>query len=339
MSKTKLVLISLICILCAFGCEKNNQQTVDWVYLTPDKPQIKIEKAIDLSGSYEISEYDRNGNRIKFEMYDKYGHVKYSCISTYDDNQNLLTEARKNNNGVTSYKKNVYDKDGHLIKEYEGDDEDSLYLCGEYKYKKGVLEKEVYYEEDGSIDYIWENEYKNGLLVKETKLSDTGYVYRTHEYEYDADGRKIKMTDTLYGHGSIYYYDIQGRIIREELFSEENGISSVYENKYGDYGLTDAFSLEPDGTVKSHSKTYYDEKGQLSKNVEINEKGKEIVTYTWEYDDYGNLIHSWGIRGYETTAEYNEYGYPIFKHQVCTDFTRDAGTYDITTQYEYVYFE
>jgi hypothetical protein len=339
MKKIKVLFISFICIFCTFGCGETNRQNVDWVYLTPDKPQIKIEKAIDLSGSYEITEYDRNGNEIKFEMYDKYDNLQYSSISTYDDNQNLLTEARTNNNGIKSYKKNVYDKDGNLIKEYEGDDENSLYLCGEYKYKKGVLERIVYYEEDGSIDYIWENEYQNGLLVKETKLSNSGYVYRTHEYEYDADGRKIKMTDTLYGHGSVYYYDIQGRIIREELFNEEKEITLVFENEYGDYGITDEYMLDGDGTVTRHTKTYYDEKGQLSKTVYVNEKGKEKVSATWEYDAYGNMIHYWGVRGYETTAEYNEYGYPVFKHEVCMDSLRDAGTYDITTQFEYVYFE
>ena len=157
MRKTKLMLISLICILCAFGCGKNNQQTVDWVYLTPDKPQIKIEKAIDLSGSYEITEYDRNGNEIKFEMYDKYDHLKYSSISTYDDKGNLLTEYRESDNGRTTFEKNVYDKNGNLIKEYEGDNEDNLILDMEYEYDNGLLKKCVDYNEDGKYtlaDYV-----------------------------------------------------------------------------------------------------------------------------------------------------------------------------------------
>ena len=51
-----------------------------------------------------------------------------------------------------------------------------------------------------------------------------------------------------------------------------------------------------------------------------------------------NMIRFWGARGYETIAEYNEYGYPVFKHEVCMDSLRDAGTYDITTRYEYVYY-
>ncbi len=338
MRKTKLMLISLICILCGFGCGKKNQQTVDWVYLTPDKPEIKIEKAIDLSGSYEISEYDRNGNRIKFEMYDKYGHVKYSCISTYDDNQNLITEARKNNNGVTSYKKNVYDKDGNLIKEYEGDDENSLHIEAEYEYKKGLLDNRIYYNDDGSIWDIKEYEYEDGLLTKETVNSDTGYVYRTYVYEYDAAGNKTKMTDSMYGHDVIYFYDSEERLIREEYYYEEK-LSGVFENQYGDYGITDEYSYDPDGNIERHIKTYYDEKGQMSKKVSVNEKGKETVNTTFEYDAYGNLTHYWNSRGYETTTKYNEYGYPVFKHEVCTDFTRNAGTYDITTQFEYVYFE
>ena len=50
------------------------------------------------------------------------------------------------------------------------------------------------------------------------------------------------------------------------------------------------------------------------------------------------MIYHWGARGYETTAEYNEYGYPIWKHEVCNDPLRDAGMFDITTEFEYVYY-
>lgn len=339
MKKIKVLFISFICIFCTFGCGETNRQNVDWVYLTPDKPQIKIEKAIDLSGSYEITEYDRNGNEIKFEMYDKYDHLKYSSISTYDDKGNLLTEYRESDNGRTTFEKNVYDKNGNLIKEYEGDNEDNLILDMEYEYDNGLLKKCVNYNEDGSIWDIKEYEYDNGRLTKEKVLSDSGYVFRIYEYEYDKEGRLSKKTDNFYGHVTIYYYDKEERIIREELYGEDKELSAVYKNKYGNYGITEEYAYKSDGTLRSHKKTYYDEKGQLSKTVYVNEKGKEKVSATWEYDAYGNMIHYWGVRGYETTAEYNEYGYPVFKHEVCMDSFRDAGTYDITTQFEYVYFE
>ena len=149
---------------------------------------------------------------------------------------------------------------------------------------------------------------------------------------------KTKMTDTLYGHGTIEYYDLEGRVIKTELFGEGNIKSSYYENKYGDYGITDEYAYDADGNLKSHGKTYYDEKGQMLKKVSVDEKGKETVNNTWEYDAYGNMIYHWGARGYETSAKYNEYGYPVWKHEVCNDPLRDAGTFDITTEYEYVYY-
>ena len=324
------------CLLCAFGCVKNTQ-SVDWVYLTPDKPQIKIEKAIDASGEYTITEYDRYGNELKYEMYDKYGKIKYRSESVYDDNQNLISEYRESN-GYTTLIKKVYDKDGNLIKEYEGDDENSLHIEAEYNYKNGLLNNRIYYNDDGSIWDIKDYEYNDGLLTKETVHSETGYVYRTYEYEYDAAGNKTKMTDTLYGHGTIEYYDLEGRVIKTELFGEGNIKSSYYENKYGDYGITDEYAYDADGNLKSHGKTYYDEKGQMLKKVSVDEKGKETVNNTWEYDAYGNMIYHWGARGYETSAKYNEYGYPVWKHEVCNDPLRDAGTFDITTEYEYVYY-
>ena len=324
------------CLLCAFGCGKNTQ-SIDWVYLTPDKPQIKIEKAMDASGEYTITEYDRYGNKLKYEMYNANGSLRYSSEKTFDDNQKLISEIVFHGNGTT-YKKNEYDKDGNLIKEYEGEDENSLHIEAEYEYKKGLLDNRIYYNDDGSIWDIKEYEYEDGLLTKETVNSDTGYVYRTYVYEYDAAGNKTKMTDSMYGHDVIYFYDSEERLIREEYYYEEK-LSGVFENKYGDYGITDEYSYDPDGNIERHIKTYYDEKGQMSKKVSVNEKGKETVNTTFEYDAYGNLTHYWNSRGYETTTKYNEYGDPIWMHDVCMDFFRDAGTYDITTQFEYVYFE
>ena len=103
------------CLLCAFGCGKNTQ-SVDWVYITPDKPLIKIEKAIDDSGEYTITEYDRYGNKLKYEMYNANGSLRYSSEKIFDDNQKLMSEIVFHGNGTT-YKKNEYDKDGNLIKE------------------------------------------------------------------------------------------------------------------------------------------------------------------------------------------------------------------------------
>ncbi len=89
--------------------------------------------------------------------------------------------------------------------------------------------------------------------------------------------------------------------------------------------------------------TEYDESGNEIRGVHYNEDSEIVFSYTCDYDENGNLLYSVsdgnGLGGREYTAEYNEFGYPVKIHIINNDPTRDIGMYDITTEYEYVYYD
>ena len=145
------------------------------------------------------------------------------------------------------------------------------------------------------------------------------------------------MTDTHYEHRIETDYDAYGREIREEgFYNDESSYTERFT--YGEFGLV-LYLFESASGNKNHYVTYYDEAGRKISEVSVDDDGNETQIAFWEYDDRGNLVHSKKTKGYEYTAEYNEYGYPVKVHDVCTDMTRDAGTYDTLETYEYTYYD
>lgn|GEM_PF-6489216 len=309
---------------------------------TVTAPAIKEKKIITSEDTYSIEEYDPDGKIMRDTFY--CGDIATHTISyEYDDRGNLITQISVDEDGIqTNFKKYIYDEDGNKIQVIEGDNDKDASIKQMYSYKDGLLVYDRYYFVDGDTDY---NEYeyndKGQLICKKHINEDNGYVYRTWEYEYDSEGNLTEMRDSMYEHLTVEHYDEAGRKILEELYY--NGeLSAKYEYKYNDYGLEESIAYDSDGTVSRHTRTKYNSKGLETGVYAVNDDGTEMITSLREYDDAGHLIHSisgkWQMGDYEYTAEYNEYGYLTKMHNVCNDMTRDAGTYDITEEYEYIYY-
>ncbi len=309
---------------------------------TATAPAIKEKKTITSEDVYNIEEYDPDGKIMRNTFY--CGDIATHTITyEYDDMGNLITQISVDEDGIQcDYKKYIYDEDGNMIQEIAGDNDIDASIERMYVYKDGLLASDRFYFSNGSTDY---NEYeyndKGELIGKKHINEENGYVYRTWEYEYDSEGNLTEMRDSMYEHLTVEHYDEAGRKILEELYY--NGeLSAKYEYKYNDYGLEESIRYDSDGTVSRHTRTKYNSKGLETGVYTVNEDGSEKQTSFCEYDDAGNLIHRKSgdslLGGYEYTAEYNEYGYLTKMHNVCNDMTRDAGTYDITEEYEYKYY-
>lgn len=325
-------------LLGASGCGKQPEIEKETVAeeTEVEKPAIKQQKAIDSSGSYVITYYDTEGRETKVEYHPLDSSV-YDVVFTYDDKGNLLKEVWTYPDKL-SITENKYDEDGNLTAVYKGESEDSLYLDNEYTYESGRKVKFVNYNDDGSVwnmyIYVYDD---NGNLLKETEESDDGYIYRSWEYEYSEDGVLLQMTDTFHENKSVIHYDEEeNEILHEYYFKDE--YSGCVENEYGPFGLISSTHKDENGDVEICEKTYYYENGKHKCVTRENDDGAEVIIKTWEYDESGNTTHRVSMRGYEYTAEYNEYGYVSWDHDVCTDPTRSAGMFDIETTYEYEYY-
>ena len=306
-------MILMIMLFCSGCMEKKEQPTTEAV--VKEKPLIKQKKVTIDSEKTLITDY----------TYNDFGDVTLE-VTTYENGDPLF------------YYKNVYDEDGNILEKYRGTSADDLQIDNRYEYVDGKLMVETVYSFDGSIMDIYDYTYNDdGLLINKIKRSEDGYVYREYKYEYDDDGRLSHMTDLFYEYRTEYTYDEEGRTLSEEAYLENGELSYSRKMVYGEYGITDNYFYS--SKTENHNVTRYDENGRKVSEASVDEDGNESVIWTWEYDDAGNMIHSIGSRGYEYTAEYNEYGDPVKVHDVCMDSLRNAGTYDTIEEYEYIYYE
>ncbi|MCH5274536.1 MAG: tetratricopeptide repeat protein [Lachnospiraceae bacterium] len=119
--------------------------------------------------TYNIYEFDADGNRVKATYYLKDGTIVDYWEYEYDENGNLTKEA-------------YYLEDGTIVDYwvYEYDD-------------NGNKVKMVYYKADGTIDYYSIYEYdSNGNRVKVTGYNADGTIIGIDEF--DADGNRVEAT-------------------------------------------------------------------------------------------------------------------------------------------------
>ena len=302
-----------------------------------EKPAIRQMKTIKENGEYMVSEYDPDGKLLSETYYDAASNETGRTDYIYNENGDLSLQVTSGS-GRGSYHKIVYDEDGNKTEEYDGECEEDAVLNNKYEYADGKLIRETFYAHQDTPFWIREYEYdEKGLMIRKEEKSEDGYIYRSWDYVYDDSGKLTHMTDLHYEYRIENSYDAEERLVLEEEYYNENpGYTKKYE--YGEYGITDEYFISTDNDGW-HKRTHYDACGRIISVTYVLEDGSEAVQITKEYDEAGNLIHSGDRKGYEYTAKYNEYGDPIWVHDVCTDMTRNAGMFDITEEYEYVYYE
>lgn len=199
--------------------------------------------------------YDMDGNKIEEINYDSSGNLsvrrKYEC----DSNGRMIKETSLNAEGNLSNQYTYeYDSTGNLLRKNEYGWECYYYM---YEYDAvGKLIEERWYQDNGT-----------------TRLNDEDSAsYELYEkivYEYDAEGKKQKMTyldgaDNSMG-SYIYEYDTAGNLTKEiSCFSD----GTIDESYYIEYE--------------------YDAFGNMVKKMQCEED--YITSYVMEYDAIGNVI-------------------------------------------------
>lgn len=304
-----------------------------------EKPAIREKRVTSANGETTVYEYDPDGILQRETYYGADGTQEQQISYAYMEKDwlkvKVVTDAEGNQ---IHYERNEYDAKGNVTETYKGTSKDDYVLDRAYRYTGEKLSLETNFNPDGTIFDINQYEYdEKDQLVSKTKCSEDGYVYRNWKYEYDEEGRLSHVTDIFYENRIEYSYDAKERPILEEGFFNDQP-SYVIKQVYGQFGITDYYFEKADSEEETHEKTYYNDMGRKMFMVSVDAEGNETEIASWEYDDMGNLIHYKAKKGYEYTAEYNEYGYPVRIHDVCTDTLRNAGTYDIREEIEYFYY-
>ncbi len=219
--------------------------------------------------------YDIYGNKIKTEV----GNDYETYTSDYAGNITSVKSARANSEGWTETRQTAYDFMGNVVTETD-----------EY----GNAERAEY-------DQL-------GRLVK--AYDKTGYAT---EHKYDQLGRVIEQkTPFEEKNGTVYYstkqmwYDNNGNIVKERVYTNAAGESSKYNEVKYTYDNRNRLVMTEsnDGTNSNYVQNYYDAKGNLLRvytglhapltitgldNVTAN-GDTEYAVAKYSYDSLGRLL-------------------------------------------------
>ncbi|MDO4815117.1 MAG: hypothetical protein Q4A83_00740 [Bacillota bacterium] len=185
-------------------------------------------------------------------------YENYDSTATYEYNEDgLVTYIREKNvmEGKTSYVgtvENTYD--GDLLVE----------KCITNQWDSDVFVETVYYTYDSE-----------GLLIRETH-DDDGTIYVCY-LTYDESGKLIREDTREKSNYSLYYYDSEGRLTKEEYY---------YEGQFG--GMYE-YSYDSQGRLVEKLQSSVDTCNSCYVRYEYNDKGLLVaVRYTdmWSDDEY-----------------------------------------------------
>ena len=283
----------------------------------------------------EESQYDENGKRIKYVIYNSDESV--NCWYTFDE-----TDSDGNTTKYT-----LYNADETIRQWYER----------EYNNKNVV--KSTVYNADGSVARWSEYEYDaNGNNIKSKQYNAAGYITYWCESEYNDSG---KLTKSVYynADGSVSswseneYYDNRN-IKKSSSYRADGSISSISEydidgNRVTTYyradGGVDNISEYNNGYLKK--RTQYNENGGINSVSECNEKGQEIKytrynadgSISWydlyERDSNGNMIKLSSYEADGSISFWQVYEYDANGNNIKMTVYRKDGKIGSIYEYEY----
>lgn len=220
----------------------------------------------------DVYDYDKNGMRLKQTR--ENGTRKYLGTSqhtySYNDAGKLSKIDRAHDGKHASTYKFIYDEKGRL-KDKDVIRPGTHSLKFRYRYDHaGNTTSITKYHEDGS--YLAKREFTwNGKnqMIERVDFDLKEVPTESYKYDYDAKGNIYDEVNTS---GRYYFH-------RRYVYNGDNQkIKSVLStDKTGDIKVT------------ANDPTYeYDDKGNLVK--EIKYAGKEIITWTYTYDEHNNWI-------------------------------------------------
>ena len=276
---------------------------------------VTVEKMCKTYGSYDAImtlAYNEKGDLVELRKDSR------SMQYTYDDQRNLICQKTYFPEGEliaqTSY---TYDAFGRLT-QTEGFGYNEVYT--EYL-------TQYTYDENGNL--IHQKNYTDGELLSEFLYDAKGNLVEANSYyggEYDlrtvytyrADG-KLQRSETERGgalySGWEYFYDENGRPIRQERFIMSDGVRKELTNTYtyDENGRCIRYDMGGFQGEHMHETYTYDAMGNMLSSVYTGYDGSTVgyrwcydgdgrmlswtsetrmgtTTYTWDYDAQGNVI-------------------------------------------------
>ena len=250
---------------------------------------------------YDDTGYYKDAGRVREQLF-------------YDKDDLLIYKLVFHRNGFAA-EWHELDSNGVVVKRYERGEESDWVIAQERETDKdGNVIKYTRYDEDGSVYTIENYTYEGGKLVKEEgEDPEDGEITLSDVYEYDADGRLIKVTSSSYGETDSYIeytYDSAGNMIKENRVD----ISDPGRNSYTTYeydGNGNLIKKIPSSKTSRSTVYTYDEGGKLITVNELSSTGDTYFVEKYTYYEDGS-VHT-KTDASRITTEYDALGRVIKK--------------------------
>jgi RHS repeat-associated protein len=287
-------------------------------------------KKIQPDSTYELFEYDNNGNLTKHTNYENkitnynydglnritnevYDDTQYNVYYEYDNGQNALTRLTKiqDKSGSTEYK---YNNLGLITEEKKTLDGQTYVTAYTYD-NTGLLQNISYPQVQGQntdVSYTYDELYR----IQAIKLNGSTLITNT----YDNTGR---LTSKSYGNGikETYIYDAKDRLTEHEAKKSDNTQIFLYKYTYDPAGNMVQRDITDDNALRRRDSYEYDYINQLTR---MNVPGDRDIKYTYdELHNRTNMQHGFG----HITYNYDEEGMNYLQ-----SYEEDSG---LAVQYAY----
>lgn len=285
-------IIKLIPILIfIISCQNKNKVKTD-ILTNIDKPKIKSICQTDFSNinnneldvinfsSLACREFDLKGNVIKSTKFNLDGTFDYKNCKSYffDVNNNLIKEQTYNKDGTES--------------------ERTIY---KYNNKNDKVESTSYAEDDyltwkGNFTYDYD---ENDSILKHTYYSKSYFdaeIGGSYEYKYDIKGNMTEMLSRdLSGKQNLKYtyeYNNNGKLLKESHYDANNKLEQISSYKRDQNGNTLEFHQKNFHYKDSKSLYKYNEKGNKTETIELDENNNLIKKSKYYYNDENSVVKS-----------------------------------------------
>ena len=312
--------------------------------------EVKIEKILKSEKKYasgitlnNVTEYDINGNKIKYSDYDtETGEIEEEIDWKYDNMGNAVSEKVYNAEYEATYMIEYYrEYDEHgkqtVYKESTGWGEvlDECITDWEYDINNRVI-KQVDYDIDKKIILTREWEYdETGNMVRESTVDYSCGDFIT-EWVYN-DGQVVKKTEVKdYDESRMWTYNDEGETVIQQVPLDYRGkdieIVTIYE--YDTSGNnTKTIVTNADGQQEMEVNEY-DSENRLIKCIYYldSKKGRSVE---YEYDNDDNLVKETIYTGKDNIMKIREYIYDSNGNQIKGIAYDGEGNINETVEFEY----
>lgn len=240
--------------------------------------------------------------------------------TVYSDDGQVLDIKRYRSDNTLDYAIRYEYDNGLLTTEETFDDNETPLYKWLREYNEQNLETSLSgYNAEGQLDFRTVHDYDNrGQLLKETSFNPDETFSYSAEFSYTRQGSEKRTTYFTPGnvadYTSLETFNKEGNRLEESATNTEGELEYKVTYRYnGDGRLLEEIAFRPDGSQDYRLVNEYD-KGNLVKTTEYNENNEAFYTYSYTYDDKGNITERAtetqdGTRDvYRYTYEYDEAG-------------------------------